>query len=70
MLTLARIHQLIDSYSKDGYKLMFICEVRKDFNYAKLKHHVNSNIISIYSEGKSIEIWKNGRIRKKETLSE
>lgn len=69
MIVQARIHQIIYSLAKDGYKLMYTYLPINDFNCVKLLNLKNGNIIRIYSESNTIEIWKNGKLRKKETVS-
>lgn len=69
MIVQARIHQIIYSLAKDGYKLMYTYLPINDFNCVKLLNLKNGNIIRIYSESNTIEIWKNGKLRKTETVS-
>lgn len=64
-----RFHQLIYSLSKEGYLLRLCVELPQNGRIAKLIHNSNGNVIMLKADGRDISLWKNGKLKKKETIA-
>lgn len=69
LYVLARAYQIVGSHLKDGYLLSFHAEIAPHNDMFKLVHHSNRNVLRVYVHNDTIELWKNGRRMKTETVA-
>lgn len=64
-----RFHQIVYSLSKEGYVIQLCVKLTKDNWMAKLIHSNNRNVIMLKTTSKQISLWKNGKLKKTESLA-